>query len=71
MAHALPKVPAEQRPDLPWLVGPNPKVAVAEPKTDHEPSAEEVEFFEREIRPLLVENCLSCHGPEDHQQRAL
>src|SRR5262245_21493420 len=22
------------------------------------------EFFEKQVRPLLVEHCLSCHGPE-------
>jgi len=26
------------------------------------PSAEAFEFFEREVRPLLVERCLECHG---------
>ncbi len=27
-----------------------------------EPSAAESEFFEKEVRPLLVEKCLKCHG---------
>ncbi len=29
-----------------------------------EPSAADLEFFEKEIRPLLVEHCLACHSPE-------
>jgi hypothetical protein len=29
-----------------------------------EPSAEGVEFFEKKIRPLLVEKCVKCHGPD-------
>jgi cytochrome c553 len=28
----------------------------------------QVEFFEKQVRPLLAENCFSCHGPE--KQRA-
>src|SRR3954447_12249991 len=28
------------------------------------PSAEQAEFFEKHIRPVLAENCLSCHGPK-------
>jgi hypothetical protein len=27
-----------------------------------EPSATEAEFFEKEVRPLLIEKCLKCHG---------
>src|SRR5437879_1136107 len=29
--------------------------------------ARAVEFFEKHVRPVLVEKCLSCHGPK--QQR--
>ncbi len=29
-----------------------------------EPSAAGLEFFERKVRPLLAENCYSCHGEE-------
>ncbi len=28
-----------------------------------EPLADDAEFFERSVRPLLVEKCWSCHGP--------
>ncbi|MBI1917767.1 MAG: DUF1549 domain-containing protein, partial [Planctomycetes bacterium] len=27
-------------------------------------SAEQAEFFEKHVRPILAENCLSCHGPK-------
>jgi hypothetical protein len=30
-----------------------------------EPSASDVEFFEKEVRPLLVEKCQKCHGDVD------
>ncbi|MEX0727546.1 MAG: DUF1549 domain-containing protein, partial [Planctomycetaceae bacterium] len=31
------------------------------------PTVEQLEFFELKIRPLLVEHCHKCHGPEKHQ----
>src|SRR5213593_4246195 len=27
-----------------------------------EPSAEQIEFFEKRIRPVLVKNCYACHS---------
>jgi cytochrome c553 len=32
---------------------------------DKQPTAEEVRFFETSIRPLLVERCVKCHGPDE------
>jgi len=29
-----------------------------------EPSADAVQFFEARVRPVFVENCMSCHGPD-------
>ena len=28
------------------------------------PTPEQVEFFEKQVRPVLVEQCVKCHGPE-------
>ena len=28
------------------------------------PSPEQVEFFEKQVRPVLVDQCVKCHGPE-------
>ena len=30
---------------------------------DVKPDASSIEFFEKEIRPVLLKNCVSCHGP--------
>jgi hypothetical protein len=49
------------------------QTAVAVPGSSSTPvettsfSTEDLEFFETHIRPALVENCLSCHGPEKTQ----
>ncbi|HUE73455.1 MAG TPA: DUF1549 domain-containing protein [Pirellulaceae bacterium] len=32
-----------------------------------QPTPEQIEFFEKKIRPILVENCHKCHGPQKHQ----
>src|SRR5262245_21470669 len=37
-------------------------VRAADP--DPKPTAGQVEFFEKKVRPVLVENCISCHGPK-------
>ena len=31
------------------------------------PNAESLKFFEKEVRPLLVEACQECHGPQKHK----
>jgi cytochrome c553 len=34
-----------------------------------EPSPEQIEFFEKKIRPILVANCFSCHSPQSQKLR--
>jgi cytochrome c553 len=36
-----------------------------------EPTAEEIAFFEKRIRPLLVENCFTCHSADTNAQGGL
>lgn len=31
---------------------------------DSAPTAAQLEFFEKEVRPVLIENCYECHGPK-------
>jgi hypothetical protein len=31
------------------------------------PTPEQLTFFETKVRPVFVENCLKCHGPEKHR----
>lgn len=42
-----------------WLVVP---LFIALPALAAEPSAADIEFFESKIRPVLAEQCYSCHG---------
>jgi hypothetical protein len=41
----------------------------AEPDTQRSPapSAEDTEFFESEVRPVLVSRCYECHGPQKQE----
>jgi hypothetical protein len=39
-------------------------LALAVPARAQAPSPAAVEFFEKEVRPLLVERCLKCHGDQ-------
>lgn len=36
-----------------------------------EPTAEQLAFFEQKIRPLLVENCYTCHSADTNAQGGL
>ena len=46
----------------PWAVPALLLAAVAAPAAEKEPTPQEVRFFETRVRPLLADNCLSCHG---------
>ena len=39
-------------------------IGFADEPTARVPTRQEAEFFETRIRPVLVENCHSCHGPK-------
>src|SRR6267143_4233291 len=38
-------------------------VAVSVSADDRKPDPKSIEFFEKQVRPLLVARCASCHGP--------
>ncbi|WP_164103499.1 PSD1 and planctomycete cytochrome C domain-containing protein [Candidatus Laterigemmans baculatus] len=38
-----------------------------EPAADPQAAAAAAEFFEREVRPVLMVSCLECHGPETQE----
>src|ERR1700677_4958380 len=43
-------------------------IAHAQAPSDKPPiSAQAAEFFENKIRPVLADNCFSCHGPKKQQ----
>ena len=46
-----------------FLLVPVPLLAADPPK----PTAGQVEFFEKSVRPLLVEQCVGCHGAKKRQ----
>src|SRR5689334_393628 len=43
---------------LTWLA-----LAAGEPPADSPPTAEQLRFFESNVRPVLAEHCQKCHGP--------
>lgn len=51
------------RPTAKVVVG-NQEAEVATETSTPDFSAEQLEFFEKEVRPILVNRCYECHGPE-------
>ncbi len=53
-----------------WVLAPVNVLGQPLPAIEHpEFSSEEVAFFTKEVRPLLTEHCLSCHGGQDSKGR--
>ncbi len=42
-------------------------LTAAEKAPETKLSAEQEEFFEKKIRPMLVQNCVNCHGPDEQE----
>ena len=58
-----PKKAAPPAATRPAAAKPAPPKAAADPHV----SAEAAEFFEKEVRPVLAEQCYGCHGPKLQQ----
>jgi mono/diheme cytochrome c family protein len=56
---------------LAGLCAPLALAQAAEPAAQPQFSADQLEFFEREVKPILKANCVSCHGAEKKVQAAL
>ncbi len=52
------------------LLGMDVSLRADEPMPQEEPTAEQVEFFEKQIRPILVSKCQDCHS-EDSAESGL
>jgi len=61
-----PKQPDPKQPGRPPLFGQKQPPMAGKEK---EPTPEQVSFFEKNIRPVLVEKCISCHSKEDNKTR--
>ena len=46
---------------------PGNSTAEAAPEPAPEPTSEQIEFFEKHVRPVLVAKCFSCHGPNQQK----
>jgi hypothetical protein len=53
-----------------WLVSLGLGVAVPALGMPSSPTAEELEFFEKRVRPVLIEHCYSCHSADAERVRA-
>ncbi len=56
-----------------WLLAGLGLIALAatpDVRGEDKPGGRKLIDFDRQIRPLLSENCLTCHGPDDKQRKA-
>lgn len=55
-----------------WVLACSASVALAEPERDKQQfSEEQVEFFEKQVLPLLKNRCFKCHGGEERLRGGL